>query len=305
MIDRIKLKVKNINIEAFSNRIELIDRYTNLSESKGWSKFRYYDIEFTVNENNNLSMTCSFHKFHEHCNYNYYGYNELRHTIAMLEEDFGISSENIEVTSIEFAINIEMAKSAEYYLQHLFSTISEEYTYGIFGDTHYYKNSDFLIVIYDKAKESKLENKNLLRYEVRLKGKEQITKQFHSNSLSDITSESGYCIMLELLHDSYQLIPTKVKDIAIYLSKKDKITFSDVRNALAVVGLFQIGGIKNLIKQIKANAFKFQTRRTDKFKRDLKSDLVVLIKDEDLSIEFNNLFLDTLDLYKIPKHKYV
>ncbi len=164
MIDKISCRIQGYDSRQLSEHMKLITAQKNLINDKIWCYYSYNDLKFKFNQNEVLSFEFSLQKFLLNQNSSCFTFDLVEKAVDYLTKILDVGMNEIEVYSAEFGINIPLDRPVNDYLENVFVKKDfDDFVYGNFSNTIYYKGKDYTIVIYDKSKESNL-NQNILRY---------------------------------------------------------------------------------------------------------------------------------------------
>ncbi len=147
---------------------------------------KVYNMEYRITRTEAI-VSGSIHKFYNNIsglgniNYNDFTLTEFYTAIDYLCDTFSIEKTKTTITNLEFGFNILINKPSSYFIEQnvqMFDFQPYDNRIATRAGTAFkiFKKSDFSIKIYDKGKESQLEQKNLLRIELKI-----IQKRFLNN----------------------------------------------------------------------------------------------------------------------------
>ncbi|OBQ56514.1 hypothetical protein JJL45_13165 [Tamlana sp. s12] len=147
---------------------------------------KVYNMEFRITKTEAV-ISGSIHKFYNNIsglgniNYNDFTLMDFYSAIDYLCDTFLIDKTKTTITNLEFGFNVLINKPSSYFIEQSvqmfdFQPYDNRITTRAGTSFKIFKKSDFSIKIYDKGKESKLEQKNLLRIELKI-----IQKRFLNN----------------------------------------------------------------------------------------------------------------------------
>lgn len=185
MIDFIRVHYKDkSSLEVFIQDPDKFDNlYSKMNFHTGEIMYPYktnmHNMEITINEKsgyvkNSLHKLYNVLKTNREHNYNDFAYSNMMRTIAYLESKVIDISSN-PLTQFEFGLNIKVPQSAQelisrHVLMHNFESHTNTSTYKGRGYLKGFEHYNYIIKIYDKAKQYKTEYKledNILRFEIK------------------------------------------------------------------------------------------------------------------------------------------
>ncbi len=197
MIDRIKFKIIDFDVDLLEKHIELSPVKVNKKTEAFILGATIKNIQFTVSSSRYLTISGSLHKFWKGDNFSFFTFEEAQLALAEISTTCGIPLENFIVTSIEIGINIKMKHDPKTYLNIIKSFKGLPFipmtplskTSQIRGVRC--KLSEYDLKFYDKTFETIRSEKikvkdrvkipsNLLRFEVAFSGKQLKTIGFHN-----------------------------------------------------------------------------------------------------------------------------
>lgn len=191
MIDFLKIRIEDKeNFESFvQSNASLKKTYKAYSNENGLFYpivGKVYNMEFRITKTEAI-ISGSIHKFYNNINglgninYNDFTLVDFYNAIDYLCDTFLIDKTKTTITNLEFGFNVLINKPSSYFIEQSvqmfdFQPYDNRITTRAGTTFKIFKKSDFSIKIYDKGKESQLEQKNLLRIELKI-----IQKRFLNN----------------------------------------------------------------------------------------------------------------------------
>lgn len=156
------------------------------------------------------SLAGSLHKYKnaDSTNYNDFIFSDLSDTLDSLSQKYDIDIEHSPLHGIEIGVNIELDYSPEIVFKKAvchkgtpFESINAQYKRLGVVCTH----TDYTIKLYDKGYQCKIDNKYILRYEVKLL-RQRILHPYGINTLADLKKPEKVAPLIHLLRKSLQEI---------------------------------------------------------------------------------------------------
>ena len=190
--DKAELEQEILSSRNFKEVKAMIDIHTQKYEYPLIANYK--NIRLRVTENM-LIVKNSLHIFYNQINgngiqnYNDFSYTNLVEAIETLARNIkGIKEQRL--TNLEYGLNIEVPETAEsiinnnvYFHKYKEKTTSENY-YGK-GKYIQFKSINYLIKMYDKAKQYEINEKNILRFEIKFTNSKEF-KKFDIKNLNDL-----------------------------------------------------------------------------------------------------------------------
>lgn len=171
-IDFIKCKVIGLDLDHFRQNMHLTE-YESKKESK--SKYLFYKkdniiIKYFV-DSGLILLSGSIHKYfnkglHNHNQFTHQNYLDV---LKRLKNEFAVSPEDLQIQTLEYGFNIEPPIKTKPILDNILmhrQTLIQTIENNKRGYYKQLKHDKYIIKIYDKAKQYKLNN-NLLRLEIK------------------------------------------------------------------------------------------------------------------------------------------
>jgi len=204
-VDFIKAQVIGLSVSNFINNpmlSEPISIYSGELLTKTIYKYKNLSIKIFVN-NNRIEFSGSLHTFYNNGlhNHNDFGKTQFKIAINRLYSELNIKPKNLYLLHLEWGFNIKPPRDSNYIIDSLIQHKSVNKTVSIDckieGKYSQFKHSDFILKIYNKSQQFKL-NSELLRIEIkqtnwskyRLKG---------IRTLNDFINTDGSIFFNELL----------------------------------------------------------------------------------------------------------
>lgn len=201
MIDNIKMYVSDkMEFENSIERIEDIYLKGNTDFRTGeWmeypkrGKFHNLDINFTANS---AILSGSLHKYSnsinslEKQNYNDFSFCQYRDALAVLEKQLSFSSVDTRITNLEFGFNIVIDEDPQSVidnkiLMYDYKPVNRNQKFRGGGDFKEFQMTDYSFKIYNKSKQYKIMDRNIIRLELKITNS-RFLKKLGINTLSNI-----------------------------------------------------------------------------------------------------------------------
>lgn len=136
------------------------------------------NFQISITENK-AYVSGSIHKYSnllrglENQNYNDFSYKEFQSSIIQLCDSLLIKPEETKVTNLEFGFNLEVNEDPKYIIENKllmydFKDPNRNQKYSGKGNFKKFEMSDYSIKVYNKSKQYKIDNKNILRIELKI-----------------------------------------------------------------------------------------------------------------------------------------
>jgi len=203
MIDFIRVHYKNkteledfiLNPKNFNETFTVMEYHSGdiLHPYKAHLK----NMDIIVNEKNGYVKN-SIHKLHnvletnENHNHNDFTYSQLHKIIEYLKSKIIHISSN-KLTQLEFGLNIQTSRPAEeiiskYFLMHKLSKHTLIKNINCDGYLMAFEHYNFIIKVYDKAKQYNIKDRNILRFEIKFTDKSEFNP-LGVYTISDLTNK--------------------------------------------------------------------------------------------------------------------
>ena len=238
VVDSMYIETYDANPTAKVDWIQdLVDRKTGLLTVKG----NLHNLRINDREDGRLTISGSIPKYLLGSNVHTLNYSDLTSAISQLSCDLGIDPTFAKVLKMDLAATLEMPRCASTYYS-VFGNLSrfakEQYKNGII-----YRSKVRSFAIYDKGKEARIDQDNLLRMEVNLR---RIKYHFGQTLfLSDLENPDIFTRLVEKWYRYYQAIQ-KIRRTSLVKPSSMK----DLRNQVAGIGIESLGGQEYLLQQI-------------------------------------------------------
>lgn len=212
--DKSKLESFILNPEIFQKTYSVLEMHSG--EVLYPYKTNLENMEIVVNENNGYVKN-SIHKLNnlllvgEEHNYNDFSYSQLCSTIDYLTENV-IDIASKKLTQLEFGLNIRIPMSAEElisqsFLMHNFKKHSSVKEFRSKGYLLMFEHYNYIIKIYDKAKQYNIKDQNILRFEVKFLSSKEFN-QLGVFNINDLKSK-------EVLKNLFQYLLKRFDELLI------------------------------------------------------------------------------------------
>ncbi len=213
MIDFIKAEVENPQIAKIMNNRTLsfkckVDRQTGvIDEDKYVASFN--GLTFTVVNNSRLFVQGSLPKFLYGNNYQNLSFQDYLMVMNKLRMLFNLRPCNIKLQNVEYGVSLEVKNlDIHQFLAHTIidykTTPKEIETYNGKGYTLKFPLENYVVKLYDKAKQCKLES-NMLKYEIRVKRMKHL-KSYNIVTLEDLFNPKAWFLLKESLLNTFNNI---------------------------------------------------------------------------------------------------
>lgn len=151
-------------------------------------------VPSTVSNAVHANLRGSLHRYHNAggANADKYTFENVCATIDELQTNFGITPETSALENIEFGVNIETDRPAQWYINNLVAHKNLRFVELVFERVKVGKQcikQQYRIKVYDKAKQAKQPTKNILRIEVQV-NKMSALKPFGIATLADLRNRA-------------------------------------------------------------------------------------------------------------------
>ena len=173
-IDFIKAEIIGLKPKHFIEN-EKLGNPTSIFKGEQLMKtiYSYKNLRIRIFENNNrIEFTGSLHTFYNEGlhNHNDFNFNAFKESLNTLYNDLGIRPKNLRILHLEWGFNIKPPRVTNYILDSLLQHCSVNITTGIDckieGKYTQFKHANFILKIYNKGKQFKLEIE-LMRIEIK------------------------------------------------------------------------------------------------------------------------------------------
>ena len=177
MLDGVKLTPVGLNPSVWEENplLNFVSRFshtTNEIEQRKRAKFQ--SLEFAISECETCTINGSLHKYYNanNTNSNDLTFLNLLETINNLKLNFSIDPNTTLIRNLEIGVNIPLNYDPDIVIQSLISHKKRSF-YPMDRDNEKIgfecSHDRYRIKIYNKSLQSKLQNNNLLRYEIKIK----------------------------------------------------------------------------------------------------------------------------------------
>lgn len=237
----------------------------------------------------------------------WHGYNdakltrqEFQHTIEKLSDTFSFEVNQAKATQLDFAHNFVMKEPVQAYYPYL--GMSSRFTRVLDRNSLYYRNKRKVIIFYDKLAEIQAnkvpvpfawQNKNVLRFEVRFKGR--LLQLFNRQTLTakDLANEVFYMEVVNKWVNEY----LNINKNKVMTPNIDNFTSKKAKDYLLSALVDEIGQNK-VMDLVNGWENKFTTKKeAQRFKNSLK-DLTGLNEESELINELTNKIVDIKRYYR-------
>ena len=171
MIDFVKFGYQN---GWFMRDHPLLDFKQEISIKTGtkrnYEKAQYKKMDFILYESSGyLQIQGSIHKYyhHDNCNYDDYSYSEINDTIQDLSNTFSLDPKLCKMKNIETGVNLTTSTNPTVtYLDNVMLHGLTKFDSSHNGNCKHADHNSYKVKIYNKGLESKLQDSNILRYEL-------------------------------------------------------------------------------------------------------------------------------------------
>lgn len=211
MIDGVKLSCVGLNADLWRNS-PLLDFGISVSESTGEvlnqrREAKYRDMRFILSPCIRGGFSCfmsgSLHKYAKGDNYSDFSYSDLSDTLDNITENHFLALENTNIHGMEIGVNIELPYSPEIVFKKAVCHQRKPFEHMNSKDkrigvacTH----TDYAIKLYDKGYQCKIENKYILRYEVKV-FRQRMLAPYGISTLADLKDKVKTASLICLLRD--------------------------------------------------------------------------------------------------------
>lgn len=184
MIDLIKFEVLNKSLFEYNLQtktdIKLVSKFDiktgDIQDYPKKANLKNFQISITENK---AYINGSIHKFSNLVrgfndqNYNDFSYCEFQSSLKLLCESLLIDPQETKITNMEFGFNLEVDEDPKHMIENNllmfdFKEPNRNQKYRGRGDFKEFEMSDYSIKIYNKSKQYKFKNKNILRIELKI-----------------------------------------------------------------------------------------------------------------------------------------
>ncbi|SHI74396.1 phage/plasmid replication domain-containing protein [Algibacter luteus] len=273
--------------------------YTEKQNGNWWINGSLENLKIAVGEAG-ISIIGSPNKYVHGYNFAALTRQEFQHGIEKISDTFSIDIKKANTSKIDIAHNFCMQEEVKHYYHYL--GICKYYKRLAYENSLYYSNKQRTIVFYDKVKEGKKNgetiplawlNKNILRYEFRLKGR--ILKQLNRSNLyaEDLYKDEFYIQIIDRWILEYQNI-TKNK---IMNPNKETLTNKEAKDYLLSALVAEFGQNKVLSIVDGWNSRFTTNKEAQRFRKSLNS-LSGLTLESDLIQELDTKINRVKDYYR-------
>jgi len=212
MIDGIKVSCVGLDANLWRNS-PLLDFGISVSESTGEvlnqrREAKYKDMRFILSLCVRGGFSCfisgSLHKYAKGNNYSGFPFADLSGTLDNLTENHYIDLESSYIHGLEIGVNIELPYSPEIVFKKAVCHQRKPFERMDSRDKHIgvqCAHSEYEIKLYNKGYQCKIENKYILRYEIKIL-KQRILKPYGILTLSDLKKPENVAPLICLLRDT-------------------------------------------------------------------------------------------------------
>lgn len=169
-------------------------------------KGKWQGFEFIVKSEAFMLIEGSLHKhWHNGINHTDFTFNELCEAVDSLERFTGIDARTMQLSNLEFGLNVPTEQFAENIIKEVICYKNKLPNTPIDNSSGYYtqyKHYDYIVKLYDKAKQYKISDRAILRYE--LKG---VKQRFFADcgvcSLADLKDKRNVSALMDKLLDYF------------------------------------------------------------------------------------------------------
>ncbi len=211
MVDWLKISVTlKQDISQFIERAGSILSVTSNIDTGEVNEYpirgQWNGFDFVVKSERYMIIEGSLHKlYHRGHNHTDFTFSELCKAISILSCFTGIEPYNMHIHNLEFGLNVNTAMPAEAIIKDVICYKCKLPSVPIDSKTGYYtqyKHTDYVVKLYDKAKQYHISDRNILRYE--LKGlKQRFFADCGVKSLADLTVKGNLLALMKKLKDYF------------------------------------------------------------------------------------------------------
>lgn len=256
MIDTLKFKIDSYNFDYsyLLDRLEEKCQFERTTTYKhGESRvFKYKNWQFWLGKRS-LTASGSLHKLYHGNNLKPFCYNEVKLALDSLYTLLDFDLSEAKLMQVDLAANLVMHSQVHNYFDLLVCPDGYK-PMSVKNETYYFKKNDKAkeLVFYDKVKEVRKDNKqllvnhqNILRYEIKLKS--DIVNVMGDKYLISLYEPDKYAKLVTAWYDTYNQVPklTKLPFSDVVLTSRKDFTNSLVKKAIA-----SLGGIEVLLNEV-------------------------------------------------------
>ena len=172
-IDFLKATIIGLKKELFFEKFSFIQVLKEGSEIH-FEKFEYQNILIKIYPSGRITLSGSLHKFSNNGLHNYNDFNEINfnNVIQKLFQIFGIKPENLNIIVLECGININPPIKTTMILNHILQHKRKDFENKISnvnGNYFVAIHNKFDFKIYDKSRQYKVNEEEILRVEIKYK----------------------------------------------------------------------------------------------------------------------------------------